>query len=100
MKNWKRKNKKRTIKPLRRQLSGYSASEFKTLLKLNGHKIKRDFYKNCCISIKAGRYWRWRWWGENGFVVDVSCKVFNFDKWSNSIEETRKVAIKNCKDIF
>lgn len=74
-------------RPNRTQLLGYSPSEFKTLLKRNGHKVPRNFYKHgACTTVKHGRYWRWRWWADSGFVVDMSCPIAEFDRWSNSLD--------------
>jgi hypothetical protein len=76
------------IKPPRDKLLGMSASEFKTLLKRRGFKVPRNFFKMGCISEANGRYWRWRWWADDGFVVDVSEPFSTFDRWANSTDTT------------
>lgn len=59
---------------------------FKTLLKRNGFKVSRRFYGfDCCITKKSGRYWRFRF---HDGVVDMSCKIEDFDRWANSTDET------------
>ena len=78
---------KQKIKPSAQQLCGMSPSQFKTLLKLRGHKIGRDFFKRGSVSIYSSRLYRWRWWSEDGFVVDVSCPKTDFDRWANSTED-------------
>lgn len=90
------------MKPKRHQLHGYSPSEFKTMLRRKGHKVSRNFFKRGCVSEKSGTYFRWRWWNEDGFMVDLSCPKAEFDHWANStdvsatvlffIKEKRKVS--------
>ena len=66
---------------------------FKTLLKRNGFKVKRDFYgARCCIAQHGGRQYRFRF--DSG-VVDVSCPLADFDRWANSTEHT--VSIEEMK---
>ena len=78
-------------KPTRERLGGKSCSEFKTLLKRNGFKLPRQFFKYGSIATKMGRKYRFRWWMsdgyDDGFVVDVSCQLRDFDRWSNSVDE-------------
>ena len=63
---------------------------FKTLLKRNGFKVKRDFYgARCCIAQHGGRQYRFRF--DSG-VVDVSCPLADFDRWANSTELTMSIA--------
>jgi hypothetical protein len=80
----------RTRRPSREELLGYSPSEFKFVLRLNGHKVEREFFQKGCISKASGRMYRWRWWKENDgsgeFVVDVSCLLPEFDRWANSTD--------------
>lgn len=70
---------------------------FKTLLKRNGFKVKRDFYgRECCIVIRNNKFWRFRF--DDG-VVDVSCNLWDFDRWANSTDgiislEELKVKLK------
>ena len=62
---------------------------FKTLLKRNGFKVKRDFYgARCCIAQHGGRQYRFRF--DSG-VVDVSCPLADFDRWANSTELTTSI---------
>lgn len=62
---------------------------FKTLLKRNGFKVKRDFYgARCCIAQHGGRQYRFRF--DSG-VVDVSCPLADFDRWANSTEHTTSI---------
>lgn len=79
-------------KPTKNQLHGVSPSEFKTLLKLRGHKVDREFFKLGCISTYKNRHYRFRFWGTVGdskdFVVDISCPLSEFDRWSNSVDKT------------
>lgn len=57
---------------------------FKKLLERNGFKVPRDFYgQSCCIALKGGRHWRFRF--DDG-VVDVSCDLRDFDRWANSTD--------------
>jgi len=67
---------------------GMSKSQFKTLLKRKGHKIPRDMFKYGCTSTYKNRMYRWRYWADEGFVVDISCKLNEFDRWANSREKT------------
>lgn len=76
------------MKPLRSQLAGFSPSQFKTFLRRKGHKVPRDFFRRGCVSKHDGRLYRWRWWGDEGFFVDVSCDIADFDRWANSVELT------------
>jgi hypothetical protein len=75
-------------KPKRNQLGGYSVSEFKTLLKLRGHQVPRNLYWSGYVTHYENRAYRWRYWGEDGFVVDISEPLDQFDRWSNSTEQT------------
>jgi hypothetical protein len=76
------------MKPNRTQLSGMSPSQFKTLIKQAGHKVPRDFFKYGCVSHYKNRAYRWRHWGTDGFVVDISCPLSEFDRWANSCDRT------------
>jgi len=81
------KHKYRAKLPKRDQLHGMSPSELKTLLKLRGYKIDRDFFKFCIAEYK-NRLYRFRWWYTNGeFFVDISCLYPDFDRWANSTED-------------
>lgn len=73
-------------RPTRDQLGGMSPSEFKTMLKLRGYAITRDFFKMGSIAVYKGRRYRFRWWSDE-FVVDVSCPIPDFDRWANSVDE-------------
>lgn len=77
----------KTRRPKRHQLCGLSPSELKTLLKRNGFKIKRTFFKYGCIATKNNRLFRFRYWDKIEFKVDISCVKNKFDYWANSIEE-------------
>lgn len=78
----------KATRPKRSQLGGWSASEFKTLLRRLGHRIDRDFYKSgCSISRRGSRLYRWRWWNES-FVVDISEPRSGFDRWANSVDRS------------
>jgi hypothetical protein len=81
------KFKYKARRPKRQHLGGISPSEFKTLLRKSGHTIARSFFSDACISSFKGRSYRWRWWSDS-FVVDVSCKLAEFDRWANSTEQT------------
>ena len=62
---------------------------FKTLLKRNGFKVKRDFYgPSCCIAQLGGRQYRFRFDSDE---VDVSCPMADFDRWANSTDETMSI---------
>lgn len=74
------------IRPPRDKLLGMSASEFKTMLKRRGFKIPRDFFKMGCVSRKNDRRFRWRWWADDGFIVDIGETDDLFDRWANSVE--------------
>lgn len=66
----------------RPKMAGRAA--FKTLLKRNGFKIKRNFYgRECCIAKRNGRRWRFRF---DANKVDVSCDLWDFDRWANSTD--------------
>lgn len=74
-------------RPSRQELKGFSPSEFKTLLKRRGYKVRRDFFCDC-IAYRNGRMYRFRYWStERGFEVDVSCPLAEFDRWANSIDQ-------------
>lgn len=80
--------KYRAQKPSRDQLWGYSASEFKTLLRQLGYKIPRDFFKRGAIAQRGNRLYRFRYWAHPEFFVDVSCAIPEFDRWANSVDQT------------
>jgi hypothetical protein len=66
----------------RPKMAGRAA--FKTLLKRNGFKVKRDFYGHgCCIAARYGRLWRFRFYDG---LVDVSDELHEFDRWANSTD--------------
>lgn len=74
----------RTWRYKRPKMPGRAA--FKTLLRRNGFKVKRNFYgKECCIARRNGRLWRFRFWDG---VVDISCPLPEFDRWANSTDDT------------
>jgi len=75
-------------RPTREQLEGYSLSEFKLLLKRLGHKVPRNLSHTAYVTEKGVHYFRWRWWSEEGFVVDLSVPEWDFDRWANSVDET------------
>ena len=75
-------------RPTRSELGGHSLSEFKTFLKIIGHKVPRNLDHVGYITEYSGRYFRWRWWSDEGFVVDRSKPAEMFDRWANSVEET------------
>ncbi len=87
-----KKFKFKTEKPTRQELGGLSPSEFKTFLKVLGHKIPRNFFALSSISTYRNRRYRWRYWGDSysndkTFVVDISCLKSEFDRWANSVED-------------
>ena len=67
---------------------GMSPSEFKTMLKLRGHKVDRDCFKYSPQTVYRNRLYRWRHWSTDGFFVDISCKLSEFDRWANSTDQT------------
>lgn len=75
-------------KPKRHQLNGLSYSELKAMLKHRGHKVPRCWWYNGFVTEHKGRKYRFRWWNEDGqgFVVDVSCPLGDFDRWANSVD--------------
>ena len=74
-------------RPTRSQLAGRSASEFKTLLRGLGFKVDRAFFgSGCSVAHFRGRAYRFRWWSTEGFMVDMSCPVADFDRWANSVD--------------
>ena len=77
-------------RPNRHQLNGMSYSEFKTLLKRRGYKVPRRWAVTGFVSQYQGHLYRFRWWNEdgNGFVVDISCSLCEFDRWANSTDLT------------
>jgi hypothetical protein len=79
-------------RPTREQLSGMSPSQLKTFIKRRGHSVARDFFKTESVSHYRGRAYRFRWWAGE-FVVDVSCRLTEFDRWANSLD--RVVSFKN-----
>ena len=78
------------MRPNRNQLAGYSLSEFKTLLKRLGHKVPRDLETAGYVTEYNNRLYRWRWWSDEGFVIDRSETLDQFDRWANSVEEVIK----------
>lgn len=77
-------------KPTRNELCGLNASQFKTLLKLRGFKIPRNFYRCGSVAFKGGRLYRFRWWNTEYcnaeyFPIDISCHRLEFDRWANSV---------------
>ena len=79
--SWRKLGFPRSKHPTREQLNGYSPSEFKTFLKRNDFRIPRNFWYSS-IAIRNNRYYRFRWWNEDGFVFDESCKIPDFDRWA------------------
>jgi len=75
-------------RPTREQLDGYSLSEFKTLLKRLGHRVPRNLTHTAYVTQCGNHYFRWRWWNDEGFVVDRSVPTWDFDRWGNSVDET------------
>jgi hypothetical protein len=75
-------------RPTREQLGGYSLSEFKTLLKRLGHKVPRNLWHTGYVTQCGNHYFRWRWWSDEGFVVDRSKPIEMFDRWANSVEQS------------
>ena len=71
--------------PGRPELGGYSRSEFKTLLKKFGFKVKRP---QNYVFFHHSRIYRFRWWGPDGFVVDIGKPYQYFGNWANSTEQT------------
>ena len=84
-------------RPGRAELAGFSASEFKTLLRRRGYQLPRDFYQQAATARRGSRRYRFRYWGtpstgDSAFVVDVSCQDQQFDRWANSVEKTMTIA--------
>lgn len=75
-------------KPKRHQLNGMSYSELKSILKHRGHKVPRNMWFAGYVTKYKDRLYRFRWWSEGGFVVDVSCPFDDFDRWANSVDRT------------
>ena len=75
-------------KPDRDRLWGMSASQFKTLLKRQGFKVDRDFFKMGATAQLGNRLYRFRYWAFPDFFVDISCPVNEFDRWANSTDRT------------
>jgi hypothetical protein len=75
-------------RPGRTKLCGFSQSEFKTFLRRNGFRVHREFFGlKCSEAERGGRRYRFRHWAEGGFLVDISCKLNDFDRWANSTDE-------------
>ena len=75
-------------KPDRDRLWGMSASQFKTLLKRQGFKVDRDFFKMGATAQLGNRLYRFRYWAFPDFFVDISCPLSEFDRWANSTDRT------------
>ena len=75
-------------KPDRDRLWGMSASQFKTLLKRQGFKVDRDFFKMGATAQLGNRLYRFRYWAWPDFFVDISCPLSEFDRWANSTDRT------------
>ena len=75
-------------KPDRDQLWGMSPSQFKTMLKLRGFTVDRDFFKMGAMAKKGNRLYRFRYWAFPDFFVDISCPLNEFDRWANSVDRT------------
>lgn len=75
-------------RPNREQLCGYSLSEFKQFLRKQNHKVPRNLASTGYVTLKGDRMFRWRWWSDDGFVVDRSEPLEIFDRWANSTEQT------------
>ena len=74
------------MRPTKQQL-GMPRNRLKTLLKRRGYKVDRRFFKwGVCVCTKGQRHYRFRWWADEGFVVDIS--DLDFDRWANSVERT------------
>jgi hypothetical protein len=80
--------KYRTKKPDRDRLWGMSPSQFKTMLKLRGFSVDRDFFKTGAMAQKGNRLYRFRYWAWPDFFVDISCPLNEFDRWANSVDKT------------
>ncbi len=77
-----------TKKPDRDRLWGMSPSQFKTMLKLRGFSVDRDFFKIGAMAKKGNRLYRFRYWAYQDFFVDISCPLNEFDRWANSVDKT------------
>ena len=75
-------------RPNRDQLNGLSLSQLRTLLKRRGHKVPRKIYYLGYVTQFRNRLYRFRWWTDKNFVVDISCPLSDFDRWANSCDET------------
>jgi hypothetical protein len=75
-------------RPNRDNLAGLSLSELKTLLKLRGHKVDRNLDQSAYVTYYRNRAYRFRYWAKEGFLVDISCPLSEFDRWANSVEKT------------
>ena len=75
------------VKPRRDQLWNMSASEFKTFLRKHGFKVPREFFKRGSVCTKKNRFYRFRYWAQPEFFVDISCPVNEFDRWANSVDQ-------------
>ena len=73
------------MRPNKEQLNGTSPSQFKTMLKRCGHIVPRNFFNRGCVSVYKNRMYRFRHWSDV-FVVDVSCRLPDFDRWANSTD--------------
>ena len=73
-------------RPNREQLCGMSPSEFKTILRLRGLFLRRDFYKNSMARM-GGKYFRFRWWSPEP-TVDICFNINEFDRWANSTDKS------------
>lgn len=79
-------------RPKRHQLSGWSRSKVKTALKQVGAKVPRDLFGwSSGVFVFKNRLCRIRWSGAET-EIDISCPRADFDRWSNSTDNTVTLA--------
>jgi hypothetical protein len=67
---------------------GLSQRQLKALLKYHHYKVPRDWHRRDYVAQKGNRLYRFRWWTQEGFLVDVSEPLLSFDRWANSTYQT------------
>jgi hypothetical protein len=80
-----------TTRVSRAELSGYSRSEFKTMLKCLGFSVPRTLFNDNCIAEYRNKKYRFRYWGtyssgDPTFMVDIAKSNKEFDRWAISTD--------------
>ena len=61
-----------------------SPSQLRSLLKYHHFQVPRNWQQLDYVAQKHNRLYRFRWRAQEGFLVDISFPLQDFDRWANS----------------